>query len=103
MTCDHGTECRSRVLEDWAYTRGVQRDFTRPGRPTDISYIESVSGKLRDECRNFTQFADIGHAQQVIAASRTEDSGVRPHGAFGHLTPAEFSIQRPDHQAPDAA
>ena len=49
VTCDHGTEFLSRVLEDWALTRGVQLDCTRPGKPTDNRYIESFNGKLRDE------------------------------------------------------
>ena len=30
ITVDHGTEFQSRALEDWAYRRGVQPDFTRP-------------------------------------------------------------------------
>lgn len=33
ITCDHGTEFTSRALEAWAYERGVQLDFTRPGNP----------------------------------------------------------------------
>ena len=28
ITVDHGTEFQSRALEDWAYRRGVQLDFT---------------------------------------------------------------------------
>lgn len=33
ITVDHGTEFMSRALEDWAYRRGVQLDFIRPGKP----------------------------------------------------------------------
>lgn len=94
ITCNHGTEFMSRALEDWAYTRGVQLDFTRPGKPTDNSYIESFNGKLRDECLNVTQFADLTHAQQVIAAWRLDYNEARPHGALGHLTPNEFAATR---------
>ena len=32
ITVDHGTEFQSRVLEDWAYRRGVQLDFIRPAK-----------------------------------------------------------------------
>ena len=94
ITCDHGTEFMSRVLEDWAYTRGVQLDFTRPGKPTDNSYIESFNGKMRDECLNITQFGDIVHARQVIAAWRTDYNEARPHGSLGQLTPKEFAESR---------
>jgi putative transposase len=33
ITVDHGTEFVSRALEDWAYRRGIQLDFIRPGKP----------------------------------------------------------------------
>jgi putative transposase len=32
---DHGTEFMSGALEDWAYGRGVQLDFIRPGKPVE--------------------------------------------------------------------
>ena len=35
ITVDHGTEFQSRALEDWAYRRGVQLDFIRPGKPVE--------------------------------------------------------------------
>jgi len=99
ITCDHGTEFMSRVLEDWAHTRMVQLDFTRPGKPTDNRYIESFNGKLRDECLNVTQFADITHAQQVVAAWRIDYNEARPHGALGQLTPKELQAARSLHAA----
>jgi len=94
ITRDPGTEFMSRVLGDWAYARGVQLEHTRPGKPTDNSYIESFNGKLRDECLNVTQIADIAHAQQVIAALRTDRNEARPHGALGYLPPKEFADAR---------
>jgi putative transposase len=103
ITCDHGTEFMSRVLEDWAYTSGVELDFTRPGKPTDNSYIESFNGKLRDECLNVTQFRDIVYAQEVIAAWRTDYNEARPHGSLGQLTPKEFAESRQQHGTSEAA
>jgi transposase InsO family protein len=34
----------------WAYHKGVVLDFSRPGKPTDNSYIESFNGKFRAGC-----------------------------------------------------
>ena len=48
ITLDHGIEFMSKALEAWVFDRGVQLDFTRPGKPTDNSHIESLSGRLRD-------------------------------------------------------
>jgi putative transposase len=33
ITCDHGTEFMSRVLEDWAYTRGCSSNSRAPASP----------------------------------------------------------------------
>ena len=103
ITVDHGTEFMSRALEDWAYRRGVQLDFTRPGKPTDNSYIESFNGKLRDECLNVTQFETLAHAQVVIEAWRCDYNEQRPHGSLGHLTPREYASQRQEPWTVEAA
>lgn len=60
ITVDHGTEFMSRALEDWAYRRGVQLDFIRPGKPVENAHIESFNGRLRDECLNVHQFGLAG-------------------------------------------
>ncbi len=57
ITVDHGTEFQSRALEDWAYRRGVQLDFIRPGKPVENAFIDSFNGRIRDECLNVHQFA----------------------------------------------
>jgi len=94
ITVDHGTEFQSRALEDWAYRRGVQLDFIRPGKPIENAFIESFNGRLRDECLNGHQFASIADAQTKIDAWRLDDNQRRPHGSLGHLTPNEFVAQR---------
>jgi putative transposase len=68
ITVDHGTEFQSRALEDWAYRRGVQLDFIRPGKPVENAFIEAFNGRLRDECLNVHQFTSIAHAQTIIEA-----------------------------------
>jgi putative transposase len=70
ITVDHGTEFMSKALEAWAFYRGVQLDFTRPGKPTDNGHIESFNGRLRDECLNVHQFLSLDHAKATIEAWR---------------------------------
>src|SRR5712692_6037526 len=91
---DHGTEFQSRAFEDWAYRRGVQLDFIRPGKPVENAFIESFNGRLRDECLNVHQFASMADAQTKIEAWRIDYNQRRPHGSLGHLTPNEFAEQR---------
>ena len=81
ITVDHGTEFMSKALEAWASYRGVQLDFTRPGKPTDNGHIESFNGRLRDECLNVHQFLSLDHAKQLLEAWRTDDN---PHRSPSH-------------------
>ena len=94
ITVDHGTEFQSRALEDWAYRRGVQLDFIRPGKPVENAFIESFNGRLRDECLNVHQFTSLAEAQAIIEAWRLDYNQRRPHSSLGHLTPNEFVAQR---------
>ena len=103
ITVDHGTEFQSRALEDWAYRRGVQLDFIRPGKPIENAFIESFNGRLRDECLNVHQFASIADAQVKIEAWRLDYKQRRPHGSLGHLTPSEFVAQRQSMTTAEAA
>lgn len=94
ITVDHGTEFMSRALEDWAYQRGVQLDFIRPGKPVENAHIESFNGRLRDECLNVQQFFSLADAQAKLNRWRDDYNQRRPHGSLGHLTPMEFATQR---------
>ena len=103
LTVDHGTEFMSKALEAWAYYRGVQLDFTRPGKPTDNSHIESFNGRLRDECLNVQQFLSLADAQAKLETWRQDYNQHRPHGSLGHLTPSEYADHGQDQRIPEAA
>jgi putative transposase len=103
ITVDHGTEFMSRALEDWAYHRGVQLDFIRPGKPVENAFIESFNGRLRDECLNVNQFVSLDDAKAKIEAWRIDYNQRRPHGSLGNLTPNEYARQRQAQRTTDAA
>lgn len=48
ITVDHGPEFEGQALDTWAFTKGVQLAFIRPGKPVENAYIESFNGKFRD-------------------------------------------------------
>ncbi|KVE40092.1 integrase [Burkholderia sp. TSV86] len=48
-----------RLLDMWAYHYKVQIDFSRPGKPTDNSFIETFNGSFRDECLNLHWFESL--------------------------------------------
>jgi transposase InsO family protein len=65
----------------WAYQRGVILDFSRPGKPTDNSFIESFNGKLRAECLNTHWFMSLDDARVKLEDWRRDYNGTHPAGA----------------------
>jgi putative transposase len=63
IVCDNGPEFAGRALEAWAYRRGVDLRFIRPGKPIENAYVESFNGKFRDECLNEHWFVSLAEAQ----------------------------------------
>ena len=61
-------EGTSKALDRWAYENGVTLDFSRPGKPTDNTFVESFNGRLRDECLNVHWFLSITDARAKIEA-----------------------------------
>ena len=85
---DNGPEFVSRELDLWAFTRGVTLDFSRPGKPTDNAFIESLNGKFRAECLNANWFLSLDEARRKCEAWRRDYNEVRPHSAIGNQVPA---------------
>ena len=85
---DNGPEFVSRELDLWAFMRGVTLDFSRPGKPTDNAFIESLNGKLRVECLNAHWFLSLDEARRKCEAWRRDYNEVRPHSAIGNQVPA---------------
>ena len=93
ITVDNGPELIGKALDAWACLHKVKLVFNRPGTPQDNAFIESLNGRLRDECLNLNWFMSLNHAREVIGQWRKEYQTVRPHSALGGLTPDEFRIQ----------
>jgi putative transposase len=90
ITIDNGPEFAGRVLDEWAYRKGVKLNFIRPGKPIENAYAESFIGRLRDECLNENWFISLNHAKEVIESWRIDYNEGRPHTSLGGLTPREF-------------
>jgi len=91
IVVDNGPEFTSKALDAWAYERGVQLHFIRPGKPVGNAFIESFNGKFRDECLNEHWFLDLDDARTKIEAWRIDYNEVRPHSALGNHTPTEYA------------
>ena len=93
IVIDNGPEFTGKVLDAWAYRRGVQLSFIRPGKPVENAFIESFNGRFRDECLNEHWFTGLNDARFTIEAWRRDYNHIRPHSSLGGLTPVEFARQ----------
>jgi putative transposase len=93
ITVDNGSEFISKDMDSWAYRRGIQLDFIRPGRPVENAHIESFNGRLRDECLNAELFLTLADARQKLAEWKSDYNKSRPHSSLGGLSPLEFVAQ----------
>jgi len=90
---DNGPEFAGKVLNAWAYAKGVHLDFIDPGKPTQNGLLESLDGKFRDECLNEHWFRNLPEARRLIEAWRVDYNEERPHRALGNLAPQVFAAQ----------
>jgi putative transposase len=90
ITIDNGPEFAGRVLDEWAYRKGVKLNFIRPGTPIENAYAESFIGRFRDECLNENWFVSLKDAREIIESWRKDYNEARPHGSLSGLTPNEF-------------
>lgn len=88
---DNGPEFISKELDMWAYSKGVELDYSRPGKPTDNAFIESFNGKFRNECLNQHWFLNLKDAMCKVEEWREDYNHNRPHSSIGYKTPNEFA------------
>ena len=105
IVLDNGPELTSRVLDQWAYQRGVQLRFIAPGKPIQNAWVESFNGRFRDECLNEHWFSSLADARRIVEGWRLDYNRRRPHSALGYRAPEEFrkDLLTPPGQARQAA
>jgi putative transposase len=82
-----------RVVDQWAYAKGVALHFIDPGKPVQNAFIESFNGKFRDECLNQNWHTSLPDARRIIEAWRVDYNTMRPHSSLGYLTPEEYAAE----------
>lgn len=93
IVVDNGPEFTSKALDQWAYQRGVELVFIRPGKPIENCIVESFNGRFRDECPNLHWFTSLADARRKIESWRNDYNHVRPHGTLGDRPPAVYATE----------
>ena len=91
IVVDNGPEFRSKALDAWAYSHGIELSFIDPGKPVQNCFIESFNGKFRDECLNMHLFTGLKAARSKIETWRRDYNEARPHSSLDFRTPSEFA------------
>ena len=66
LRMDNGPELAAEALRDWCKLSGTATAYIEPGAPWENGHIESFNGRLRDECLNIEDFANLLEAQVVL-------------------------------------
>ena len=90
---DHGPEFVAGALWDWCRLSGTATAYIEPGAPWHNGRVESFNGRLRDECLNIEDIANLLEARVVIEDWRHEYNHYRAHRSLGGLTPAAYAEQ----------
>lgn len=91
IVLDNGPEFTGKVMDQWAYLKGVELWFIQPGKPIENCFVESFNGRFRDECLNTHWFLNLRDARRIIESWRLDYNHVRPHSSLGNLTPKAFA------------
>jgi transposase InsO family protein len=86
----YGPEFTGRVLDQWAFERGVKLQFIEPAKPIQTVFIESFNTRLREGCLNKLVFISLDGARRKIETWREQYNRERPHSSLGYLTRAAF-------------
>ncbi len=91
IRCDNGPELTANALRDWCRFSGAGASYIEPGSPWENPYVESFSGRLRDELLAVEQFDTLLEAQVLIEDWRIDYNANRPHSSLGWQPPHAYA------------
>lgn len=89
LRCDNGPQLACEAIADWAGEH-VGLSFIPPGEPWRNGYVESVNGRVRDECLNINIFWSLAQARVVIGHWKDDYNQRRRHSSLGYPGPSHL-------------
>lgn len=83
---DNGTEMTSHAVSDWCRFSPTGIVFIDPGSPWQNAYVESFTGRLRDELLAIEVFHTMLEATIIADDYPRQCSVHRPHSSLGYVT-----------------
>ena len=91
VVSDNGTELTSNAMLKGQEDRKVGWHYIAPGKSMQSGLVESLNGRMREECLNEHLFPSQRHDCCMIAAWRADYNCNRPHSSLAGLTPYEYA------------
>jgi len=91
---DNGPEFTSRAMMLWCQRNRVTHHFIDPGKPIQNAFMESLNGRMRDECLDGHLMETLDGARIQIRDWKNHYINERPHSSLNNLTPNEYFKNR---------
>ena len=93
---DNGPESTARVVREWVDRVGARTLYIEPRSPWENGYIESFSGKLRDELLDREIFYTLLEVRVLTERYWRAYNQVRPHSSPGSSSLVMIGIGAPE-------
>jgi putative transposase len=90
LLTDNGPEFTSRAVLLWCQRNRVAHHFIDPGKPIQNAMMESLNGRMRDECLNGYLMETLEEARIRVAEWKRHYNEERPHSALDNMTPGDY-------------
>lgn len=100
IVSDNGSEFTSNAIKHWHASKGIHWHYIHPGKPQENGYMESMNGKLRDECLNMYVLGSLTEARSILNHWRHYYNHERPHSSLRYQTPKEFIASNREKTSP---
>ena len=96
IVIDNGPVFTGRVLDAWAYDKGVELRFIEPGKSTQNAFVATFHLPVprRVSQSSLGRHASARVAYRIVEHWRQDYNTIRRHSSFGNLTPVEFARGR---------
>ncbi len=80
-------------MDQGGYENWVKLHFIKPGKPTQIAWIESLNSQIRKRLLNQHWFANLTEVRELAEEWRLTCNIIKRHGSLNRQTPKQFAAQ----------